>query len=354
LELDEQMCREVFYGDDFQPDNVKIYICVDVPFTKIRKYKENAELFDRYQVDKIHDYMVKGYWSKLDQIARNHSKKMEDIFVWLPSAEYQYDEFLKMLKRIIMYVPPWTRICRFHRDFPLASSAPMRLGYESDYLKTNLQQICMENLDTKSRDIRARELRNSEWNFSGCKVFYHQYQASKGTEIFISVEYLDPSDETFKIVGMIRLRMNGECKSGILPLFKRYKKSLLIRELHVYGNLQSDSKKKHGQHSGVGRFLLNCAEHVAHHFHLNHIIVISGIGVRNYYQKMGYSRTDDNYMIKPVHHKFIPIIFINKSYFIIFTFNNKKSTGKVEFHVYHNYFWFFFSSIVLLYIMLYT
>ena len=69
-------------------------------------------------------------------------------------------------------------------------------------------------------------------------------------------------------------------------------KSALIRELHVYGNLIHIGKKsnKIGQHTGFGKQLLKRAEEIAIDNNKEEILIISGIGTRNYYRKFGYER----------------------------------------------------------------
>lgn len=41
------------------------------------------------------------------------------------------------------------------------------------------------------------------------------------------------------------------------------------------------------QHTGVGKFLMAVAEHVSHGLGFESIAVISGVGVRSYYAKLG-------------------------------------------------------------------
>ena len=75
----------------------------------------------------------------------------------------------------------------------------------------------------------------------------------------------------------------------------------LIRELHVYGALQSiegenDAVKK-VQHSGLGKKLLDTAEQIAKNADFERLSVISGVGVRAYYYKLGY-QLEGTYVLK--------------------------------------------------------
>jgi histone acetyltransferase (RNA polymerase elongator complex component) len=79
----------------------------------------------------------------------------------------------------------------------------------------------------------------------------------------------------------------------------------MIRELHVYGNMTPVNKNKtkskiinnQHQHRGFGRNLILKAEEIAINNDYHKIAVISGVGVRKYYEKFGY-QLENNYMIK--------------------------------------------------------
>lgn len=77
-------------------------------------------------------------------------------------------------------------------------------------------------------------------------------------------------------------------------------KCSIVRELHVYGSVvpvhARDPTKF--QHQGFGMLLMEEAERIAKEEHRSHkIAVISGVGTRNYYRKMGYE-LDGPYMSK--------------------------------------------------------
>jgi len=66
----------------------------------------------------------------------------------------------------------------------------------------------------------------------------------------------------------------------------------LVRELHVYGNMLKIGQKSNsiGQHIGFGEKLLKRAEEISIDAGKEEILIISGIGARNYYRKFGYKR----------------------------------------------------------------
>lgn len=74
----------------------------------------------------------------------------------------------------------------------------------------------------------------------------------------------------------------------------------LIRELHTYGELMPvGSNRKAVQHIGLGKKLMNEAEKIAKQKGYHKMAVISGIGVRAYYKKLGY-KLQQTYMIKDI------------------------------------------------------
>jgi elongator complex protein 3 len=78
---------------------------------------------------------------------------------------------------------------------------------------------------------------------------------------------------------------------------------MLVRELHVFGpmvHVGSEAKKNEWQHKGWGENLIKEAERISKEdFDANKIIVLSGIGTRNYYKRFGFERQGP-YMIKRI------------------------------------------------------
>ena len=89
--------------------------------------------------------------------------------------------------------------------------------------------------------------------------------------------------------------------------FKPFRKeitsnSALIRELHVFGPSVGLGKTdlESQQHKGFGKILLSEAERIAtEEFDAKKILIISGIGVREYYKKLGYA-LDGVYVSKKI------------------------------------------------------
>jgi elongator complex protein 3 len=66
----------------------------------------------------------------------------------------------------------------------------------------------------------------------------------------------------------------------------------IVREIHVYGKSLKLGEKGEDeiQHSGLGKNLMREAEKISkEEFDAKKILVISAVGTREYYQKLGYS-----------------------------------------------------------------
>ena len=129
-------------------------------------------------------------------------------------------------------------------------------------------------------------------NFNFLKITQKRYTASQSQEIFIAAEDTDNDI----LIGFCRLRI--PCKPFRPEITIS---SAGIRELHVYGKpvpLGSPAESSQLQHRGIGAALLAEAEKLAaEEFDARKMLVISGIGAREYYRKFGY-RGDGVYMSK--------------------------------------------------------
>ena len=99
------------------------------------------------------------------------------------------------------------------------------------------------------------------------------------------------------LIGFLRLRLNYNYQ-GVLDILNN---SALIRELHVYSNLNivGNHNLDSYQHKGYGQNLIKNAENIAINYGFKQIAIISGTGVRDYYRKLGYI-LKDTYMIKNI------------------------------------------------------
>ena len=268
-EKDIKMIDEVLLGNNFHPDYLKIYPCLDVKYTEIRKWKENGK--------------------------------------WEPYAEKENGKYLyKVLEHALVNLQYWTREGRVQRDFPEEHNNNNYVGFKSNTIKTNLYQLLLDNLKKKGKickSIRNREIKGNSMNINNSQLFVEQYEASDGQEYFISYESFDRK----MLYGFVRLRFNqNKEKNDIEDLIN----CALIRELHVYGNVipVADKIDSHAQNIGYGKKLMNIAEKIAIYNNYQKIAVISSIGTRGYYKKIGYN-LEGTYMIKKLYHTYSDRIY---------------------------------------------
>ena len=76
--------------------------------------------------------------------------------------------------------------------------------------------------------------------------------------------------------------------------------------MHVYGLVNAVGDKNNGaaQHKGIGKQLIKKAEQISKSYFYEGIVVISGEGVKNYYENLGYKEID-TYMIKSFYKTYI-------------------------------------------------
>ena len=207
---------------------------------------------------------------------------------------YPEEKLIEVISQFKRRVPPWIRIQRIQRDIPLYK---VDAGYRVGNLRQVIQKY-MESRKWKCRCIRCREVGHVK-NKKGIapdpeniKLITRKYEASQGEEIFLSYEDIKKDI----LIGFLRLRKPSE--KAHRPEIKQ--KTMLIRELHVYGELTPLHQKtpETWQHKGYGTKLLQAAEQISKEdYDATKILVISGIGVREYYKKHGYKR-DGPYMSK--------------------------------------------------------
>ncbi|PIZ73350.1 hypothetical protein CO045_02305 [Candidatus Peregrinibacteria bacterium CG_4_9_14_0_2_um_filter_41_14] len=250
IQSDLQTVTDLFGKGWLEPDYIKVYPCMVTPYTTLAKMVE----------------------------------KDPSIF-----TAYTDDQLTKIVTTIIQMVPEYCRIIRILRDFP---SEVVLQGTKM----SNLRQI-ISNSGVTSRDIRSREIRGNNYIPTNVKLITRQYQANEGEEFFISFE--DTIQD--KLIGLVRLRLPKNKNTYIPELTD----AALVRELHVYGTQKSlnkdkkDSLKSKTQHKGYGRHLMEAAEQTAAAAGYKKIAVISAIGTREYYKKLGYE-LEGTYMVKGI------------------------------------------------------
>lgn len=250
LKKDLNMFETVFNDEQFMPDMIKIYSTV---------VTYQAELYEWFKQGKF--------------------------------KPYNDQELIKLIAKIKeKTIPEWVRINRLGRDIPAGNIA-------AGTKISNIRQVVQERLkkeNLKCQCIRCREIRK-KYNPEE-KIEFKQtvYTASGGEEYFL--QYVNNKDQLY---ALLRLRITEQIKENKKHFISELQDAAIIRELHTYGlALPIETKRKQSpQHKGLGRKLIKKAEEIVKNQGINKIAVISGIGVREYYKKLGYKQKG-TYMVK--------------------------------------------------------
>jgi len=194
---------------------------------------------------------------------------------------YSDDEMIKVLTEIKKIIPRWARIMRVQREI---SSDQIIAGPKLG----NLRQIVQQNLKKQNlscKCIRCREagLSESTINIDDIKLHRENYDSSQGEEVFLSYD-----DSRDRIFGFLRLRKPSENAHRKEVTGK----TCIVREIHVYGkSLKLGERDQNSiQHLGLGKNLVSEAEKISREeFDSERLLVISAVGTREYYKKLGYT-----------------------------------------------------------------
>lgn len=250
LKKDYEMFRKLFSNPNFQPDMLKIYPTVITKNSLLYKIWKNKKTLHLP--------------SSNNKCRRKFYKPLGDI---------NFTKFILRVKNEI--IPPHVRISRLVRDVPATSIV-------AGPTLSNLRQMIAPK--SKCSCIRCREVR-ADYKINE-KIILDRidYDASGGKEIFL--QYVSPDKR--KLFALLRLRISDN--------------TAIVREVHTYGKLTEINKKdkKSPQHIGLGKKLMQEAERIAkNEYNLHKIVVIAGVGAREYYRKLGYG-LEDTYMVKKI------------------------------------------------------
>jgi len=251
FERDIEQFKEIFENPLFRPDGLKIYPTLVIRGTGLYELWKTG----RYQ-------------------------------------SYPPHLLIDLVARILTLVPPWTRVYRVQRDIPMPLVSS---GVEHGNLR-ELALARMKDLGTTCRDVRTREVGIQEIHNKvrpyQVELIRRDYVANGGWETFISYE--DPEQDI--LIGLLRLRK----VSSVVFRPELMDRTSVVRELHVYGSVVPVSGRdpRKFQHQGFGTLLMEEAERIAREEHgAIKLAVISGVGTRGYYRKLGYE-LDGPYMSK--------------------------------------------------------
>lgn len=199
---------------------------------------------------------------------------------------YTSDEVVEVISKIKEITPPFIRIQRVQRDIPAyLITDGIRYGNLREMAENLLHKHGKRCFCIRCREVGHQSNRGDiSWKEKEKKVKFQTYKASGGKEHFISYETADSRT----LFGFLRLREPSEYS------FRKEisdSNSTIIRELHVYGRLVSLGKspvESEWQHRGLGQNLIQKAEEYSLSKGFRKILVTSGLGVKDYYQNLGF------------------------------------------------------------------
>jgi elongator complex protein 3 len=254
FERDLKAFQILFNDSSFKPDMLKIYPCLVL---------KNTKLYEWWKEGKYKPYST--------------------------------EEALELITKVKANIPKWVRIMRIQRDIPANLIV-------AGVKKGNLRELAQEKLrqqGLKCNCIRCREIghkmlkENIKPKLENFKINIEEYEASEGIEIFISID--EPSVDA--LIGYLRLRIPSE--KAERPEILNGKTSI-VRELKVCGPVVplGEHFEEAYQHKGLGAKLLFEAEKISlEKFDCKKILVLSGLGVKPYYKRLGY-HSNGPYMAK--------------------------------------------------------
>lgn len=232
----------------FQPDEVKLYPCVLVDGTGLCAHYANGS--------------------------------------WRPYSE---EALIDVLVADTCATPAFTRISRMIRDI----SAPDIVAGNK---KVNLRQMVEGRIDDQG--LRTAEIRHREVSLSTIDSHDLHLEVVDYETTATSEKFLQWVTSEGKIAGFLRLSLpSAESLRGLSgeispaePPFPLAPHEAMIREVHVYGRVAkiAASGAHDAQHRGLGTQLVEHACAIARSAGYHRINVISAIGTRDYYRKLGF------------------------------------------------------------------
>ncbi len=294
---DIQSFKDIYWDPAFQPDEIKFYPTSVIP---------NTELYNLYKEWKYTPITTEKILAEIRETFLNiippytRIKRLirdipaTEIVAWsniTNLSQMAHESLLKEMKNSFYWngsIDAEKFYSRLYWDYELFESEE---GYFEKSDRQNGVEIIWIQPDLKSfrnfvcLDTRSREVRNriEKKKLDSLNLVLRWYKSSAGQECFISFE-----DELGYLYGFTRLLLPNE--DSILDFEWLEEWTAIIRELHVYGQLQKigDKSGQWTQHTWLGRKLLLFAEKLSKSFKYNQLSVISGVWVREYYKSLWF------------------------------------------------------------------
>jgi elongator complex protein 3 len=231
--------RRLFDEPDFRPDELKLYPCLLVPSAALAAHHARGE--------------------------------------WQP---YSDAALVELIADCIEATPRWCRLTRVVRDF---SAHDVAAGTHT----ANLREVAERALAVRGArvaEIRSREVRGRAVAASELRASDTRYVTSIGREHFL--EFTTADD---RIAAFARVSLPAQS-----PDEPELADCALLREVHVYGASLPLGERADAaaQHAGLGRALVDAAAQRARDAGFRSLAVISAVGTRPYYRRLGFADGD--------------------------------------------------------------
>jgi len=248
-ESDRADFRRLWDDPALRPDEIKIYPCSLI---------QGTELYSNWQRGEYHPYTD--------------------------------EELIELLIECKTIVPPYCRINRVIRDIPAHYIAA---GSTTSHLRVVAQRE-MKRRGLECNCIRCREVRSEKVDTGALRLEMITYPTDATVEHFLS--YVTPRG---KLAGFLRLSLPSP-NAPHDEILDELRGAAVIREVHVYGPALEIGTASRGeaQHAGLGTRLIEQAMGLARDAGYKRIAVISAIGTREYYRKLGFE-LGELYMARP-------------------------------------------------------
>ena len=234
VESDIHDFEQLFSDPAVKPDELKLYPCSLIPHTPLMTHFEAGR--------------------------------------WRP---YTRAELLELLCAVMPHAPRYCRLSRVIRDIPSTHI------HEGNH-ETNFREVAEARLaadGVRLQEIRAREIRLQTLTDDPPTLRDHRYETRVSVEHFLSFE----TDAA--LLGFTRLALPTSP-----PLTPELSGAAMIREVHVYGQSLGlgQASGARAQHRGLGSALVEHAAQRALEAGFERLAVISAIGTRVYYRRLGF------------------------------------------------------------------
>ena len=306
FEKDIQSFKDIYSDSAFQPDEIKFYPTSVIP---------NTELYNLYKEWKYTPITTEQILSEIRETFLNiippytRIKRLirdipaTEIVAWsniTNLSQMAHESLLREMKNSFHWkggIDVEKFYLRLYWDYELYESEDeyfeklkgqdkTEIIWIHPDLKSFRNFVC---LDTRSREVRNRiEKKKSD----SLNLVLRWYESSVGQEWFISFE-----DELGYLYGFTRLLLPNDDSVAWIDWLEKW--TAIIRELHVYGELQKiwDKSGLWTQHTWLWKRLLSFAEKLSKLFGYNQFSVISWVWVREYYKSLWFE-LKWTYMVK--------------------------------------------------------